>query len=374
MSENEALLTSERRDQIVTLLRAGTTRVAALATELGVTPTTIRRDLTVLEDEGVIERVHGGATLVAHVDHTEPAPKPESGRRAKQEPEPNGHIAMLVPDLDFYWPGIVQGAQASAAQLGVRLSLRGGSYEDPDERPILEQLAAADDVLGLLVAPNMGGPHASEVIEWLHGCGLPWVLVEREAVCGPWHMPVESVVSDAAFGGIMAVNHLSELGHRRIGLVLSRTSPTTARIRKGWEQAVADHGIADDCFVEMVWDHRSPDFGQTARRVVDRAFDTGATALFVHSDREAMALGQHLQARGLSIPQDLSLIVYDDELAALFNPPLTAIRPARRAVGVAATKLLWDRIHDPTRPVHRTWVTPLLTIRESTAPPRQRQP
>jgi DNA-binding LacI/PurR family transcriptional regulator len=72
--------------------------------------------------------------------------------------------------------------------------------------------------------------------------------------------------------------------------------------------------------------------------------------------------------RGLSVPGDLSVIAYDDEVAPLFTPPLTAVRPPREAIGAAAVDLLVRRIEDPDRPVHRVSVSPALNVRASTAP------
>ena len=77
--------------------------------------------------------------------------------------------------------------------------------------------------------------------------------------------------------------------------------------------------------------------------------------------------------RGISVPDDLSVIAYDDEVAQLFTPALTAVSPPREAVGEAAVDLLVKRLADPSRPVHRVVLSPRLNVRGSTAPPRQRE-
>jgi DNA-binding LacI/PurR family transcriptional regulator len=356
-------LGGDRRDHIISLLvEHGRLRVVDLAAQLGVTAMTIRRDLAALETEGSIIRVHGGATLVPDGPRIEPeAPAADLS--------PSGHFAMLVPGLDSYWPDIARGAEAAAQRLGIRVSLRRSGYDSPDERPALEHLAEAEDVLGLLVSPNMAGPHAGEVIDWLVGCALPWVLVEREASMGAHHQPAESVVSDHIWGAQLAVHHLHDLGHRRIGFVTTETSPTTLKLMTGWERAVRDLDLTDGCFKATIVAHYHPTFAAQAERLLDRVRAEATTALFVHSDREAMALAQHLEDRGLDVPGNASIIAYDDEIAALFNPPLTAVRPARWALGEAAVHLLWSRIEDPTRPIHRVMVNPQLSVRESTAPP-----
>ena len=69
-------------------------------------------------------------------------------------------------------------------------------------------------------------------------------------------------------------------------------------------------------------------------------------------------------ARGISVPGDLSVIAYDDEVAELFTPALTAVSPPRAAVGAAAVDLV-------IRPVHRVTLNPTLKVRGSTAPPSE---
>ena len=89
----------------------------------------------------------------------------------------------------------------------------------------------------------------------------------------------------------------------------------------------------------------------------------------MHSDPEAISLVERCEERGISVPGQLSVVAYDDEVAGLANPPLTAVRPPRRSIGRAAVELLVGRLADPTRATHRVAVTPELMVRESTAPP-----
>ena len=98
--------------------------------------------------------------------------------------------------------------------------------------------------------------------------------------------------------------------------------------------------------------------------------ESGLTALLVHSDPEAMAIIDLALNRGISVPDDLSIVAYDDEIAQLFKPAITAVSPPRAAVGEAAADLLIKRMADPARAVSRVLLSPSLNVRESTAPPR----
>jgi DNA-binding LacI/PurR family transcriptional regulator len=360
----QALLAAERRAHVLAALeRDGAVRVAQLMDELGVAPVTLRRDLAQMEREGLLVRVHGGAVPSANAfDDTDAAHAPRSR---------TGSIAMLVPSLSFYWPSVVRGAEAEAAQLGMRVVLRGASYELQDERPVLERLVHTEGVRGLVVAPNTDTPHAQDVVQWLAECGIPNVLVERDAVLLPEGSPVENVTTDHALGAVLAARHLASLGHRRVGLIIARDSPTSRKIAAGWQAACAELGLTPaDHFETSLPPRTSPDFSAVVDTALDAALSNGVTALVVHSDPEAMAFVDLALNRGISVPGDLSVIAYDDEVAELFTPALTAVSPPRAAVGRAAVDLVARRIEDPTRPVHRVVLNPTLHVRGSTAPPR----
>lgn len=379
------LLAPARRAHVLeALARDGMVRISRLTDDLGVAPVTLRRDLAQMEADGLLVRVHGGAVPApdapgaaaalrdgspAGTDAALPAPGGFGGK-----PGQAGSIAVLVPSLSFYWPTVIRGMEAESQRYGVRLVPRGASYALQDERPVLERLIRSDDdVRGLIVAPNTDSPHAQDVVRWLAESGVPSVLVEREATDRPGGSPVESVVSDHAHGALLAVRHLAELGHSQVGLVLSRHSPTARKIRAGWAAGCDELRLTPAQHIEEVLpDRRSPEFSATVDAILDRVLQIGVTALLVHSDPEAMAFVDIALNRGLSVPGDLSIVAYDDEVAELFTPPMTAISPPRAAVGAAAVDLLMRRIADPTRPVHRVALNPSLNVRESTSRPRGR--
>jgi DNA-binding LacI/PurR family transcriptional regulator len=217
----------------------------------------------------------------------------------------------------------------------------------------------------------MDAPNAAETIDWLASTGIPVVLVERSATVGPHHAAMESVVSDHALGAALAVRHLVSLGHRKLGLVVSRQSPTSPHVRRGWLEAVAECGLAPETTVDAsVPSPRSPEWEAVLDETLDRCLRNGTTALLVHADAEAMAIVQRCEARGLSVPGGLSVVAYDDEVAGLFSPALTAVRPPRQSIGRAAVQLLAARLAEPERPAHRVVISPSLRIRESSVPPR----
>lgn len=363
-----ALPVTRRAQLLDALQRQGTVRVSELTEVLGVTPITIRRDIAQLASEGLIQRVHGGATLISQDGDTGEESTPA---RVNAEQHRLRSIGVFVPSLDYYWPEVLRGAEEEAKIHGLRIVLRGSSYESDDDRPQLARLIEQAGVDGLVIAPRMDAPNAAETMDWLTSTGIPVVLVERSATVGPHHAAMESVVSDHALGAALAVRHLASLGHRKVGLVISRQSPTSPHVRRGWLEAAAECGLSAETTVDAyVPSPQSPEWDAALDEILDRCARTGTTALLVHADAEAMAIVQRCEARGVSVPGDLSVVAYDDEVAGLFSPALTAVRPPRQSIGRAAVQLLAARLSEPERPTHRVVISPSLRVRESSAPPR----
>lgn len=362
MTDDQGRLAPARRAHVMALLaRDGHVRISRLSDELRVSPVTLRRDLAQLERDGLVSRVHGGAVVAGGVGEAPDSAAP-----------PSGSIAVLVPSLSYYWPTVVRGIEAEAQRRGLRMLLRGASYDVQDERPVLQRLLRDESVRGLIVAPNSDTEHAQDVTQWLAECGVPAVLVERDATVLPGHSPAESVTSDHALGAAMAARHLASLGHRQIGLVLTRSSPTSRKIVAGWRETCEELGLGSSAEVDVVLpDRQSPSFSAGVDSVLDAAEATGVTGLLVHSDREAMAVVDLALSRGMAVPDDLSVIAYDDEVAELFTPALTAVSPPRQAVGRAAVDLVIQRMSEPDGPTRRVLVSPKLVERETTSPARR---
>ncbi|MBO0979709.1 substrate-binding domain-containing protein [Microbacterium sp. SD291] len=360
--QQHAPLAHARHAHILSALeRDGIVRVSQLSEDLRVAAVTLRRDLQQLEEEGHLERVHGGAVPVTSTGS-------DSAAGPAGSPVAGGSIAVLVPSLNYYWPGVVRGMEEEARRRGLTLLLRGASYELQDERPVLERLVAGDDVRGLIVAPNPDAEHAQDVVQWIDESGIPTVFVERDAMVLPGREPVESVTTDHALGAVLAARHLAALGHRKVGLILSRESPTGRKIVKGWATACEELELnPSEHFESQFPDRNGPGFTAAVNAAIDTALATGVTGLLIHSDPEAMAFIDIALNRGISVPDDLSVIAYDDEVARLFTPALTAVSPPRAGVGAAAIDLVARRIADPDRPVHRVVLSPTLKIRQSTA-------
>lgn len=174
---------------------------------------------------------------------------------------------------------------------------------------------------------------------------VPVVLVERGL-----ELPVtlhEFACSHHAARARAAIEYLLGLGHSRIGY-LERDSPHTApQIRSGLTVALRGAGLdPDPVHTASLPRWTAPD----AARFLDALLAAGATAALCFADREASLLVSAALRAGLRVPQDLSVIGYDDELADLSEVPLTAVSPAKAEIGRRAVDILRSRSPIRTAP------------------------
>lgn len=363
MSNDEAqpgrsMFALQRRERLMDELRAhGAITVRVIAAELGVSELTIRRDVNALADQGLVSRVHGGAVLPSPLE-----------RGATEQLTGNRHtFGMVVPSLDYYWPQVISGARAEAEAQQVRLVVRGSSYDAEDNRRQVQALLAMDGISGIIVAPDTSGEAGHDLLRWLNSVPVPVVLAERRSpTVIPAHR-LEWVATDHAFGAGMAIRHLWQEGHRVIGCLTDSNSPTSRHVVRGWRQAVTALGMSEKALHADSAGHKES--GRQSDHfddVLAACRETGTTGLLVHSDTQAVALVQHCLDRGVAVPGELAIVAYDDEVAYLAEPAISAVRPPKHYVGRAAVQMLAARIGEGRRrPVHRVELNPDLIVRDS---------
>lgn len=221
-----------------------------------------------------------------------------------------------------------------------------------------------DGLLILSLAPT------DEEAASLAQTGVPTVLVDAR------HPQLNSVQIDDFAGAQCAVNHLLELGHRRIAYVSERVDqnefhfqPITDRYR-GYRAALEAAGIAYDPAL-----HQQGDYGWDAARQMGMnllQMDDPPTAIFGYSDTMAMGVMDAAQELGVLIPDDLSVVGYDDvEIAQYFQ--LTTIRQPLYETGARGAALLLDLMNHPeTSDVESIILPTELVVRRTTASPTGR--
>ncbi|MFI8961347.1 substrate-binding domain-containing protein [Streptomyces sp. NPDC053493] len=327
---------AERHDRLLALVRErGTARVSDLAGLLGVSPVTARRDVEALAARGLLDRVHGQVSW------------PGATGAAAGAGTPGGLVlGLLAPSATYYFAEVIRGAHEAAARAGARLILRISDYRPEEDRARTEGLLAAG-AEGVLVAPGWRGPEDRLAYgDWLAELPVPAVLLERRADPGSPLDGLDRVASDHAHGVLLALRHLLGLGRATPLLVARGDSPTALAVRAGYAEALGTLGLkAPRAVVDSVPAESDPEGFERAVRALHEAVESGlADAALVHNDVDAIQIVQRLADLGVRVPEDLALIAYDDEVAALADIPLTAVAPPKRQVGRHATELLVERL------------------------------
>lgn len=345
---------ADRRAAILELVRSnGPQKVRDLAASLNVSAVTLRRDIEELAEQGILLRKHG---MACPLDPTAAPPRPQAT------------VGLVVPHSDYYYDGIIAGAKRACAEAGARLILGVSAYNQATERQQAMRLVA-NGVDGLVIAPTPNqetGMLSAEQEEWLAALTVPTVLMERPASpSGPASM-LDSVTSSHRVGAAVAVRHLAHLGHRNIASLMIQ-GPNTALILAGYEETVAALGLNS---IGVVFEGRqgSDDAAEALRGLIDG----GATALFIHNDQLAIRALTWLQDAGTRVPEDVSIVGYDDVIAAYATIPLTAVSPFRANVGHRSVRLLLERIWGAgplAEAAEHIALVPQLIPRESTSAP-----
>ncbi|MCB2177969.1 MAG: LacI family transcriptional regulator [Actinomycetales bacterium] len=234
----------------------------------------------------------------------------------------SGHLGLVLPDLaNPFFASIAKGVQARARELG-RNVLVADTEEDPlIELDVVTQLREQVDGV-ILCSPRMPAEHLRTEV----GAGRG-VLVNRELDGVP------SVSVDNADGVRQALEHLRALGHRTVAYAGGPASSWSDARRRDAFGAVDGLTVVD----------LGPGRPVAARGVAaaDLALGSSATAVVAYNDLVAMGVLEQLRTRGVRVPEQMSVIGFDDvPAAALVNPPLTTVALPLRAVGRRAVDLM----------------------------------
>jgi DNA-binding LacI/PurR family transcriptional regulator len=176
---------------------------------------------------------------------------------------------------------------------------------------------------------------------------------------------LDCVVNDDFSGAEMVVEHLAGLGHERIAHVSGGTGAGAAARRKGYERAMRRLGLDS----RVVYGEYTDEGGYWGTRQL-LAAEPRPTAIFAANDFAAMGTFVAIDEAGLSVPEDVSVVGYDNTyLAGLALVSLTSIDQPRRDMGVLAARLLLERVESERTEPRREVLKPRLIRRSTSAPP-----
>jgi DNA-binding LacI/PurR family transcriptional regulator len=272
-------------------------------------------------------------------------------------------IGVMLSDLhNPFFTEVVDGIEGAAIAAGYRALFNTGSRLPERESVALETLLQLRTDGVILAAPVLP---AEEVVA--AAATMPVVLVARRSRSAS----VDSVANDDKAGGRLAVDHLVELGHRAIGHIDGGGGSGAGARRAGYVEAMRRHGL--DRHIRVVPGAFTEEGGASG---VAKLLATGSppTAIFAPNDLAAVGALYALEQHGLRVPEDVSLVGYDNtSLAAMGHVGLTTVHQPRREMGATAVALLLERLEQGRRRARHLVVQPTLATRNTTAAPGGRQ-
>jgi len=267
-------------------------------------------------------------------------------------------FACISPNLtDFTFASMIEGAETYARERGYFLI----SATAPDTeifKELVDQLIKSRRAEGLLVI----NPYADKRYKFLPE-DVPVVLMGAR----PREEGLASVALDDFKGGYLATNHLVSLGHKQIVFICGPLEEDCVQDRiEGCKKALDEAGIAFDKLLTYPGDW-SATSGQAA---VNHFLNEGIefSAIFALNDRMAAGAIHLLQNMGKKVPEDVSVVGFDDmPLASYFNPSITTIRQNIPVLGENAVRLLISRKEDPHERIQQILFSPELVVRNSTS-------
>ncbi len=276
-------------------------------------------------------------------------------------------LAILVPQLghtfaDTYFGELISGIYDRANRSGYKILLEAAAPGFISQKRYLE-LFDRCFIDGMLF---MGSNDRHLFVREFLDRRRPFILVNNV-------LPdLDSVACDYAAAARLAAEHLTELGHRQIGLIHGAMDIQTARdLKDAFIDTLADRGISLSASRLEDGLYTAEGGAEAAERLLRR--DPRITALFAGNDKMALGALQRLAAMGRRVPEDISVIGCDDiHQSAYVTPPLTTIRTPLYEVGRRACQHLIEAVRgEGTLPLRE--VLPVeLVVRRSTAAPRGR--
>ncbi|PSV65470.1 HTH-type transcriptional repressor PurR [Photobacterium angustum] len=268
-------------------------------------------------------------------------------------------IGMLVTkSTNPFFAEVVHGVEEYCYNSGYTLILCNTEGNLEKQRDYLRMLSEKR-VDGLLVMCSDLDQMLLDLLERKND--LPMVIMDW----GPESPHTDNILDNAENGGYIATKHFIENGHKKIGCLSGQADKSTCQERlKGFRKAMAE---ADLTFNEdwlLDGDFECESAVEAAQKFI--AMEDRPTAIFCFNDIMAMALISTFEQAGLRVPDDISIIGYDNiDLAPYFAPPLTTIHQPKRRLGKKAIEILLERVKDKNHERQTFEMTPKLVERKS---------
>ena len=342
--------TARRRDA-ERLLEPRTT-LAAIAAEAGVSLPTVSKVVNGRPDVAPSTRARVEQLLDQH----------QYARSGLRRHRRSGLVDVVFNGLDSPWAvEILRGVEEWGTQHETAVAVSSVRHGDARPTSWTSALASHDTDGVILVTTTL----TDTQLHQLRSAGIPLVVVDPANTPPP---DCPSVGATNWAGGLAATDHLLGLGHRRIGAITGPIDMLCSLARlDGYRSALERAGVRFDRGLVRYGDFMHE--GGFARAVELLNLPEPPTAIFAGSDQQALGVIEAARQRGLRVPQDLSVVGFDDLPAARWvSPPLTTIRQPLAEMGKVAAEMLGELIEGIPLRSRRVELATELIVRESTAP------
>jgi len=332
-----------------------TTRLAEVAKYAGVSPATVSR---VLNDKPGISPATKAAVLTALDVLGFERPTPIRSSRAPL-------IGLVVPDLQNpIFPAFADVIASALVKRGLAPVLCTRTADGVSEANYIEMLLA-QQAGGIIFVGSSFADAGPEHCRTLKERKLPLVLVNPADV----NLGVVQVCVDDAVAVRQALAHLTSLGHERIGLVVGPLGHVPSARKYA---AFRVHGESHDSDGWRKLVAHTMFTAEGGRAAATRLLDQQVTALICASDTLALGAVRAARKRGLQVPDDLSVVGFDDSTyMPITDPPLTTVRQPVEAIAFAAVKALLTQLDGRPADAAELVFEPELIVRQSTGPIRR---
>lgn len=327
-----------------------------LARRFDVAINTIRRAVSQLVEKGVLSRRQGSGTYVMSI-----AEENDDGRGPADE-KPRRLIGAVLPTAAYYHPDLVGGLEAACSGRGGEVMVAYADYSPERELVRSRELAAAG-AMGLVLTPSI---HRIDDIDGylrdIDELGLPYVFVERRPP-DRFATRISYVRADWFAAGLAAVQHLVSVGRRRLAFIGRHGRTTSPDISAGFLRGLSELDLPVlEPAIALRDSWTRDELREFARTCVAESVD----GIFCLDDRLGVELLPALRQSSVSVPHDISVVAYDNNVAELAEVPLTTLAPAKRIVGSTAVDILFRSFDgEAASPVFHLDIVPTLITRLS---------
>ncbi|SIO84592.1 LacI family DNA-binding transcriptional regulator [Nocardiopsis sp. JB363] len=329
--------------------------ISAIAAEAGVSAPTVSRVLNGRGDVAPATRERIEKLLRTHGYR----------RRGHRSRDRVGLIDLVFNDLDSPWAvEIIRGVEDVAHQSGAGVVVSAIHRRATSARQWLDNVRTRVSDGIILVTTDLD----PSLKEELRDLKVPAVVIDAVGVPD---LATPTIGATNWSGGLSATEYLIELGHRRIGFVEGRPELWCSRARMdGYRAALEMAGLTVEADLIASGEYTYESGFQAGRSLF--AGEDPPTAVFVSSDQMALGVYEALRQRGLRVPDDVSVVGFDDLPEARWSsPPLTTVRQPLADMGRMAVRTIQRIVRDENIESSRIELATQLVVRDSTTPPNR---